>query len=185
MSATSAEQIQTALIDRLNALQWQKPKSVTLRAFKAGRARLLSDLRYLTEDQLGEVVREAEMLARAYKCWPAPALIIAKAHLLYPNPDIEREREAGILRYMRCKVGRAALDGDYAVELLAELRAKGPGGVSASVMSVGRWCRKADERRSQHNRAVARDDAGEIAFWDRRIEEAREMVVGADAGLSA
>ena len=178
-----AEAIQERLIDRLDALQWVKAKSIRVKDFKAGRERLLSDLRYLTEDQLDVVVREAEVLARAYKCWPAPALIIDRAHRLYPNPAIEAEREAGILRYMRCKVGRAALDGDYAVELLADLRAKGPGGVTASVIAVERWGRKADERRSQHNRAVSRSDQGEIAFWDRRIKEARDMVVS--AGVSA
>ena len=176
----SPETIQTALIAPLDALGWARGKGVTVKAFKAGRERLLSDLRYLDEAQLAVMVREAEALARAFQCWPAPALILARAHTLFPNPEIDREREAGIARFMACRVGQDALAAEpaYAVELLADLRTKGPGRVSGSAMEIARWREGAETRLYKLARARRREDgAAEVAFWEQRAAEAQGMVL--------
>lgn len=174
----SVQKIDEGLIDPLTALYGTtRQKNLSLAAFKAGLDRLRSDLRYLTPAQLGVVRHEAEEMARAFKAWPVSGLIIERAHVLFHNPDIDRARTEGIARFMRCKVGVAALDGDYAVEMLADLRARGPGGVTGTQIQIDRWKDSAHQRRFAKGRAERQRKKDEVAFWEKREAEARAMVI--------
>ena len=176
------EQIETTLIAPLDAL-WggTRPKGMSAKAMKEGRARLVAELRYLDEGALSVVAHEAQGLALAVKSWPLPGMIVQRAHMLYPNPEIMAARDAGIARFMRCQVGRAALDGGYHVELLAALRAQGPGGVQPAKITIDRW-KEAAARRDWHTKIAKRDDDTDaMAFYAAREAEARAMVIASNA----
>jgi len=174
------QDIDEHLIDPMNALFGGiRPKGVSIASFKAGLDRLRADLRYLTEPQLKVVANECELMGQAFRSWPVAGLIIQRADQLFPNPDLDRERTEGIARYMRCKVGIAALDGDYAVEMLAALREMGPRYISITANSkqVDRWKDKAHDRRVAKDRAERADRQNEVDFWQEREDEARGLVM--------
>ena len=85
-----------------------------------------------------------------------------------------------VARFMACRVGQDALAAEpaYAVELLADLRTKGPGRVSGSAMEIARWREGAETRLYKLARARRREDgAAEVAFWEQRAAEAQGMVL--------
>ena len=176
--STSAA-IQAQIIDMLDAHQFTRPKSVSAASFKNGRALLLRGLRYLDADGIAAVAELALQNAQATKSWPAPATILAFAHHIFPDPAREAAVLRGIDRWMRCRVGRAALEGDYAVEMLATLRNVGPGMGLPSKIKIDRWREKAATRRFNLDAARRAGDADQVAYLQAAAEEARRMVMAA------
>jgi|GEM_PF-4540815 len=178
---SSGQAVEDAILLRLDSLDWPRPKSMTVKAFKEGRVRLRDGLRYLDADQLFLLADWAEDHARTFRTWPQPSLILKEAERLFPDPEVARRAEAGIIRFMRSRAGQDALndpEGGYHVELLAALRQFGPGNVTCSAHQIHRMREAAVARRTRRSRAMRNGDQSTVAEIDRRDAVARAMVLG-------
>ena len=115
----SEARVRAVLFEPLDGLK--RPKGLTVEAFEKMRARVMRRLSYMTEENLRGL---AELVARqARGAWPKEGLVLSWAFALQVPPPRESDYVASVLR---SRMGQAARDGGYLVELMRTAARLGP-----------------------------------------------------------
>ena len=182
-TGVSRDEIQTVLIDPVNALGIPKSKSVTATDHRRGLEMLCARLRYLNADDLSRLADEVELMARQFKCWPTVYLILDRAEGIRPDPLRRAKIDESVRSMMRSVPGQAALAGDddcpdWAVEMLKAVLKKGHGW-KVTTFETDRWKRAALDVRHHEKRIAA------AAIADAHAAEEEALQAQADGDKSA